>query len=308
MACRQRLHDKRREMVPQTPVPGKRPVIVRFHGGGLMTGDSLFLDWLPEWLLELAAKHNAVIISPNYRLLPEATSLELFDDIEDFWSWLHSSAVTDLLASQSTPTELDLDRVLTTGDSAGGLLSVCVALAHPDEIRAATAAYPCIDMGSPHFREPRTTPIFDQIFSHDAVEEHLAQMKPGDIVSSSPIPMRLPLMFSAAQNGDLHRFYERNTGADPRRELRYPFERLDQPGVRMPRGGISIFHGIQDSVVPVDGSEKFVAKARGTFKGQPGGDNIVLTLRDGEHGFDNGVHLDEWVGEAIAVAVESWLE
>ncbi|OQD69117.1 hypothetical protein PENPOL_c002G00354 [Penicillium polonicum] len=295
-------------LVPQSPHTGKRPVIVRFHGGGLMAGDSMLLEWFPIWLLELAKKHNAIIVSPNYRLLPEASSLELFDDIEDFWTWLHSSTVTSLLASQPTPSEVDLGHILTVGDSAGGLLCICLTLAHPDEIRAAITSYPLVDIASPHFTEKRTIPIMGEIFPEEPVTQHLAQMKPGDIVSGALAPARLPLMFSATQHGYLHKFYNRDTEEDPRRELRYPFERLDQPGAQLPRGGISLLHGIQDSVVPVDGSEKFVAKAREIFKGKPGGDKISLTVRDGEHGFDYEVHLDSWLGEAIQVAVESWLE
>ena len=97
-----------------------------------INGDSLFLDWLPLWLLDLAKKHGAVIASPNYRLMPESTSLDLFDDLEDFWTWLPSSSVAELLSSQVHPVDLDFDRILLAGESAGGHLSICFALAHTD--------------------------------------------------------------------------------------------------------------------------------------------------------------------------------
>ena len=64
--------------------------------------------------------------------MPESTSLDLFDDLEDFWTWLRSSSVAELLSSQVHPVDLDFDRILLAGESAGGHLSICFALAHTD--------------------------------------------------------------------------------------------------------------------------------------------------------------------------------
>ncbi|KAK9366126.1 Alpha/Beta hydrolase protein [Lipomyces kononenkoae] len=125
-------------MVPRTSLEGKRPVIVRFHGGYPLNGDSLFPDWCPNWVLDLVYKHAAIIVSPNYRLIPGATGLQIFDDIEDFWKWLHSPALTGLLSNQSSLSntlELDLGRI-TAGESAGGLLSIHIALSlNPEKKR-----------------------------------------------------------------------------------------------------------------------------------------------------------------------------
>lgn len=69
------------------------------------------------------------------------------------------SGVADLLPSQMNPVELDLDRVLTAGESAGGLLSVSSALAHLDEMRACAAAYPNVNMGAEHFWTRKLEPL-----------------------------------------------------------------------------------------------------------------------------------------------------
>jgi acetyl esterase/lipase len=265
------------------------------------------MDWLPIWLLELAKKHNAVIISPNHRLLPESTSPEVFTDIEDFWTWLHSSAVTELLATSSTPTQLDLDRILTAGDSAGGLLSICIGLAHADEIRATTATYPMVDMASEYFRTPTSSEPLPDV-PPSTVDDYLAQMDRSAIRSSAFLLDRFDLMVAAIYYGSLGQFYEYGAEDAPR-ELRYPLKRLDQPDVKIPRGGIAILHGLQDAIVPVEQSEKFVAKAREVMKGKPGGDKILLTLREGDHGFDVEVPLEEkWLSSHLKVAVEVWLE
>ncbi|OJJ48723.1 hypothetical protein ASPZODRAFT_130840 [Penicilliopsis zonata CBS 506.65] len=301
-------------IIPQKAGSGKRPVIVHFHGGGLVTGDSLFMDWVPRWLLELAKRYGAVIVSPNYRLLPEVTSLDLFADVDDFWTWLHSSTPATVLAAHSTPTELDLDRVLMAGGSAGGLLSISLALSHPDEVRAATAAYPMIDLNSADYNEKRAVPPLGTDVSESVVRKYLAAVEDGSspVISSAMLPTRIDLMIGLFTHAMYkEEVYERGIegSGSPRREVRYPFERLDQPGVKVPRGGIVILHGRQDSVVPIGGSERFVTKARKVFAGQPGGDRIVLAAREGEHGFDTDVAWDtNWVKEALEAAVQAWLE
>jgi fermentation-respiration switch protein FrsA (DUF1100 family) len=84
---------------------------------------------------------------------------------------------------------------------------------------------------------------------------------------------------------------------------------LEKPGARIPRGGLAIIHGKQDSVVPASDTEKFVARAREVFKGAPGGDQIALTMREGEHGFDTVVRYEEqWIRDTFKDAVETWLE
>lgn len=227
------------------------------------------MEWFPIWLLQLAKKHNAVIVSPNYRLLPESTSPEIFSDIEDFWAWLRSSAVTELLETCSTPTQLDLGRILTAGDSAGGLLSICVGLAHADEIRATTATYPCVDMASEYFRTPTSSEPFPDVPA-STVDDYLAQMDRRAIRSSALLPDRFDLMLAAIYYGGLGQFYDYGAEDSPR-EARYPLEWLDRPDVKIPRGGIAILHGMQDAIVPVEQSQKFVAKAREVMKGKPGG-------------------------------------
>ncbi|KAE8143959.1 Alpha/Beta hydrolase protein [Aspergillus pseudotamarii] len=295
-------------IIPHAECTGKRPLIVRFHGGGLITGDSLSMDWFPQWLLDLAKKHHAVIATANYRLLPEATSLDIFEDVEDFWTWLHSSEVERTLSSCVNPTKLDLDRVITAGESAGGLLSVCLALAHPDEIRAATASYPCLDMASAHFSTPNPVPLTNPPVPESLIDETLALGEPGAIRSSVLLPDRFDLMLAAIHYGRITQLYERKIGSSHRRDLRYPLEKIEQPDVKIPRGGIAIIQGLQDDIVPAEGNQKFAEKAREVMKGKPGADKVILTLRDGAHGFDIMTRLEEeWIQEHLKAAVEAWL-
>ncbi|KAL1879040.1 hypothetical protein Plec18167_004337 [Paecilomyces lecythidis] len=297
-------------LIPKAPFQGKRPVIARFHGGGLIAGDSLYLDWIPPWLLQLAERHSAVIISPNYRLMPEATGLDILEDVEEFWSWLHSSSLAKTLKNHESETTLDLSRIITAGDSAGGLLSIYLALSHPDEIRAGTAAYPMVDMHEPDYCTPQYKQMFDSpVLPASVVTDHLAKMKPEDAALTYPPPERFPLFLAAFQHGKVLEFYERGAENSPRKDDLFLIERLEKEGAKLPRGGIVILHGSEDSVVPVRGSEKFIAKAKEVMKGKQGGDKLVLSLRPGYHGFDGDTTLDaEWLKEALESAVEAWLE
>ncbi|CAI7635525.1 unnamed protein product [Penicillium pancosmium] len=272
-------------LIPKAAPTGPRPVILRYHGGGLVMGDSLFMPFFPHWLSDLATKHDAIIVSPNYRLLPQATSPEIYDDIEDFWTWLHSSEFSALLKSHSVPTEADLTRILTAGDSAGGLLSIYTALSHPRSIRAAMASYPMIEPGA--FSTPRANPPFAHSTPESVYEEYMAtaNSETGSVKSSWCVPESLTFMLAAAEYGHLSGFV----------------------GVEFPKGGIAVIHGRQDSVVPVGDVEAFVEKAQGLGLEGPG---IALTVREGEHGFDGDLRFDEeeWMREAFRGVIGAWLE
>ncbi|KAK9365607.1 Alpha/Beta hydrolase [Lipomyces kononenkoae] len=300
-------------MVPRTSLEGKRPVIVRFHGGYLVNGDALFPDWFPNWVLDLAYRHAAIIVSPNYRLIPEATGLQILDDIEDFWKWLHSPALTGLLSNQSSLSntlELDLGRIITAGESAGGLLSIQTALSHPDEIRACTAAYPVVDIEDRYF-----SAAFEKVilgapqFPESIVTDHVENMVPGSVVSSSIPPARIPLMLGIVQQGRLLEFYMREATSDEDVKRLLPMRRIEDADAKLPAGGLFINHGAQDTAVPLEGSEKFVAKIRTLMKGKQGADNVTLTIQDGDHGYDTQTTLDEdWVQDGLKAVVSAWLE
>ncbi|KAJ5753915.1 uncharacterized protein N7511_008068 [Penicillium nucicola] len=290
-------------LIPQTPFDGQRPVILHFHGGGLVMGDSLFMDFWPWWLSDLALQENAIIISPNYRLLPSCTSSEISSDIEDFWKWVNSASLPTLLSAHTTPTTADLSRVLVFGESAGGLISLNLALAHADEIRACAAAYPMVDPCSEAFVQPRAEGPFGTMIPVGRVEEMLDGFIAGAVESSVVDHGRLEFMLGAATHGVLGRLYERGVeGLE--REVRFPGVRIERVGTRLPSGGIAIIHGRQDSVVPVGDVERFVVRAREVF----GDERIVFTVMEGEHGFDTGLRLEEgWLRETFKVAIQHWL-
>ncbi|KAF5133274.1 Tuliposide A-converting enzyme 1, chloroplastic [Metarhizium anisopliae] len=293
-------------LVPETPLSGKRPVIVRFHGGGLVMGDSLYLPFYPQWLTDLALAHGAIIISPNYRLLPEATTPQIFQDVADFWAYIHSPSLASLLASQSPPVEADLARVLVTGDSAGGLLCLSTALTYPRDVRVAVATYPLVDPGAPEFTTPRENPPLGQSVPESVYDDALAAAEGRPAESSVTSAARMDFMLAATQHGRLGGLYARGLeGAAPaERRVYFPPEALEAEGVRLPVGGVTILQGRDDSIVPVESVRRFVKRAREVV----GDEGVRLAETDGEHGFDVALRYDGWLKGELKRAVDAWLE
>ncbi|KAJ6031411.1 hypothetical protein N7540_002143 [Penicillium herquei] len=295
-------------LTPRTNYARPRPLIVRFHGGGLLMGDSLYMDWWPRWLSDLALQKEAIIVSPNYRLLPEARGIDIYTDIEDFWTWLHSNEFTNLLANQSTPTTVNLNRIMISGESAGGLIGLYLAFAHPTEIRSAAIAYPFVNPGSKAFTSPRAEPLFNMRIPESLLQEAMKSISLDTAISSISTPDRLGFMFAATQYGAITGMYERGS-QDFQREVLYPMVRVEQPNFQIPQGGIAIVHGRQDSVVPVGDVEEFVARVKEVTKGLSGDEKVILTVRDGEHGLDTNIPYEQpWLREAIKAAVDAWLK
>ncbi|KAJ5108234.1 hypothetical protein N7456_004909 [Penicillium angulare] len=295
-------------LTPRTNYVGQRPLIVRVHGGGLMMGDSFYMDWWPQWLSDLALQKEAIIVSPNYRLLPEATGADIYADIEDFWTWLHSPEFVNLLANQSTPTTVDLKRILVSGESAGGLIGLYLSFNHPTDIRSAAIAYPFVDPSSEAFSSPRAEPPFNHHVPESIFQENMKVVAFDTPKSSITTPDSLSFMLAAVQHGAITGMYERGSKDIPR-EVLYPMMRLEQPSFKIPQGGIAVIHGRQDSVVPLHDVKKFIARAKEVTKGLPENEKIIFTAQDGEHGFDAGSSYNEpWLKEAIKSAVDAWLE
>ena len=289
-----------------SPNSSTQPIIIRFHGGGLIAADSMFPDFFGCWLLELAKKNGAVIVSANYRLLPESNVSDILEDLNDLWSWVHSSLPTFLKTSSGGAVACDPTRILTTGESAGGYLAVQLALDHPKEIRTFLGQYPMLDMKSRWFTQSFEKSIFGlPQLPKTVVSDHLTKVRAqevadGDhkiVASADPQFDRGPLMFCMIQHGLFGEYFDMNE----RRQ--FPVDRIED-GNRLPAAGGLIWHGEKDSVVPVEGSILFSDTVN---KHNPDA-KLKLIVRPGDHGFDGTAKLgDEWLDEAVRPYVTAWL-
>jgi acetyl esterase len=131
---------------PAGPIPTRiyrstddsdRPVLVYFHGGGLVMGSNRSFEPLAR---ALASASGATVVAVDYRLAPEASPPAQFDD---------AFAAAEWTSRNAAHLGLDAGRLAVVGDSAGGSLAAAVALAARDRggpaIYAQVLLYPGLD-------------------------------------------------------------------------------------------------------------------------------------------------------------------
>src|SRR5262249_9158659 len=89
-----------------------RPVVVWLHGGALIMGSR---SGVPRDLLDLCRAEGVALVSFDYRLAPEVKLPAIADDVEDAFRWLRA---------EGPKLNLDATRVVVTGGSAGGYLTL----------------------------------------------------------------------------------------------------------------------------------------------------------------------------------------
>lgn len=76
-------------LMPKGLQPGVHPVMYRLHGGFLVAGHGLHAPFWERWQARLAVEHGAIIVSPDFRLLPTPNGVEdQIEDVLDGWHWV----------------------------------------------------------------------------------------------------------------------------------------------------------------------------------------------------------------------------
>ncbi|TIA30215.1 alpha/beta-hydrolase [Aureobasidium pullulans] len=278
-------------LVPRNITPGKHPLLVHFHGGFLICGSKLYEEWHATWTIQLAAQNNAILVTPNYRLLPEANGREVLDDISDFWSWVKTSLPSELV-KMASGVEVDTTNTLVAGESAGGYLAIQSSLLRPSAgIKAVISQYGMLDNKIPHFTQKGQKHMAGAPQQPESeVDDYLQDMQKG-AVRTETHPWEMWLFICAAvQAGRYLEFLGDGVGV-------HAIDNLET-AERVP--ACWIIHGKEDSLVPIEASNNFVDKLKQTHPATP----LRYTIQPGEHGFDGAVTMDEdWVKEGCA-----WLE
>jgi acetyl esterase/lipase len=129
---------------------------------------------------------DAVLVSPAYRLAPEAKIGEILEDVSDFWKWLHRE-LPSVLSNKWPSITADLNRILAVGGGGGGYLALQSAMLFNThaKIKAVIAQYPAMypDIMSFSPRPAEVDPSFDAI-----IDDYIKNVKPGAVRTQSPYP------------------------------------------------------------------------------------------------------------------------
>jgi len=145
----------------------------------------------------------------------------------------------------------------------------------------------------------RTKKIFGaEDVPKEVLEDFLKSEQRTEIVSSIVPPGRFEIAFSIAQQGRKGEFWGDEDALGV-------FGVMERRNVAEGWPKMVVFHGLDDTAVPVDGSVEFEEKVRGKF----GKGHLKLVLEKGEHGFDGEADLEEtgWLKEGLEGIAEAWL-
>lgn len=127
------------------------PAVAYFHGGGFTNGD---LDSHDAVAVALAEHANALVVSVDYRVMPEHHFPAAFDDAVAVLRWMRREAAE---------LGIDAQRIGAGGDSSGANLGMAAALALREDapLAALWLAYPIIgaDFDTPSYRENHDAPL-----------------------------------------------------------------------------------------------------------------------------------------------------
>ena len=180
-----------------------------------MYGDCLFAKWIAAWFVPFIHRNNAITVLPNYRLTPEHTGHDMLQDVADFWAWFKDGGVDRFLASQKLSAELDYGRVLASGDSAGGYMAMQLGLTRPEgEIKAVLAQYPMTNYAR---RGPGRAGFDGEVPPPpvEFIDQHMAGVRPGDVVSSAVPPTRSNLSLALNAHGRFNEYFGTGKGLWP---------------------------------------------------------------------------------------------
>jgi acetyl esterase/lipase len=255
-----------------------------------VTGASLYPEWFAQWVLDYALQNSAIIVTADYRLMPESNGLEILQDVSDFWDWVRKDFEKQVSHFRAG-IEADLSKIIVHGGSAGGYLALQSGFLQPPQfIKAVIAVYP--GMGTD--RKDDNTVLGAGTIPKSVLEDHLASMKQGKIVTSANPPERVTLGISMLQQKLKAEFF----GTDERLFPMKVLEQIDTAPFTL------ILHGEDDSAVPVVYSIDLERRLKEKF----GDSKADLRIRPGEHGFDTTSNVDEpWLKEGLSRVTTLWL-
>jgi acetyl esterase/lipase len=244
-----------------------RPVVVWIHGGALIVGNR---HSVPAYILGLCRKEGYALISLDYRLAPEVKLPAIIEDIKDAFRWLRDKG-PELL-------HIDPDKVVVTGGSAGGYLTMMTGICVSPRPRALVAYWGYGDVDGPWYVKPsdhyrKTVDLIKKEEAYKAVGKKLTT---GAELSSADMRARSRFYLYLRQNGLWTREV---SGFDPEKEPRKLDPYCPVRNIKKDYPPILMVHGTKDTDVPYEESAdmaKELARQKRPYE--------LITVQGGGHG------------------------
>lgn len=246
--------------------------------------------------------------------------------MDDFWAWIRDD-LQDTVLGIAPGLNVDLGRIFVQGESAGGYLSIQLALSHTgspsiqtseenqSQIRVISADYPMLNLRDRYWNEDFPKPMFGAAQKPvSVIDNHLASIRSAPtrpiVTNANMEGERAELMIAIIQRGRFVELLGGDQDSAPGKRRINPEDRIID-GFKLPP--TILIQGIEDSAVPVEGTDKFVelVKQHNAVNGlEKNSDLLVYVRESGDHGFDTGLHLNStrWLVEIVVPFVEKyWL-
>lgn len=166
---------------PRGPSFEVLPCVVFYHGGGFLLHASVAHYRIAKWYAE---KANCRVVFPDYRLAPKYKFPVPVEDCYHACTWVldHAGELA-----------IDPDRIILTGDSAGGNLAASVTLVLRDRLqispRGVMLIYPVADrrMTTQSMKKFQDSPMWDARLTATMWQTYLGDEQPQNIQYASPM-------------------------------------------------------------------------------------------------------------------------
>lgn len=246
-----------------------RPVVVWIHGGALITGNK---NAVPKNLLDLSRTEGYALVSIDYRLAPEVKLPEIIADVEDCFAWIRK---------EGPKLHIDPERMVITGGSAGGYLTLTMGARLKHKPRALVAYWGYGDVDGEWYTKPsehyrKAVPLIVKEEAYKAVSKTpLTGSEPG---------------FDGKARGRLYLYFRQNglwtkevTGFDPATDKVKLDPYCPVRNVTKDYPPTMLVHGTEDTDVPYELSvnmAKEFEKHKVSFE--------FITVKGAGHGLSGG--------------------
>lgn len=245
-----------------------RPVLVWIHGGALINGHR---EGIHPQIRALAEEQRFALVSIDYRLAPETKLPGLISDIEEAFDWLGGAGAKRF--------NLDTDRIVVAGGSAGGYLTLVTGYRARPRPKALVVLYGYGDLVGDWYSTPSPHPRHN---TRQITRQEADQQTDGKVISDAR---------RRKGNGAVIYLYYRQNGIWPREVSGFdlgtiaqkmaPFEPVRNVTPDYPP--TLLIHGTKDTDVPYEQSKMMAEQFQ-----QQGVRFLLKPIKNGEHGLGGG--------------------